>query len=86
MGIVSAIAKFLSALLNLPGIWQRWREHKKDVKIENLQLEIAQKDAKVNAEHLHQEFVETQQKTRKKIQDDAKIKTIDSIIDYFGKS
>jgi len=84
--MVQAIAKLISALLDLPGLWMRWRSHRKDVKIQKLEVAIAQKDATVKAEHLHETYVKTQEIQRQKINEDAKNKDLIDISEYFSNT
>ncbi len=84
--MIEAIAKLISAILDLPALWMRWRSHRKDVKIEKLEVAIAERDAKVDVEHLHQQYVEKQEIQKKKIHTDAQSKTLDDVASYFSRS
>ena len=80
---IGALAKILAAFVDLPKWWARWRERRKDQKIERLEVAIAKKDANVEVEHLQQQYADEQAKTTKEVTDEAKTKSLSDIAKYF---
>ena len=82
--MIAALVKILAAIIDFPKWVARFRTRLKDNKIAKLEVAIAENDATVAIDCLHEAFMKEQQEVVKEVNQHAETKTLSGIANYFG--